>query len=235
MNILLSTQSVGQYFGGIPVSVSSVANVLSKKNNVILVTHPTIGKKVELNKRILHSEVKKSIFRNSCLRNNKIDSHNYDIIHHNGLWVKLLYDTLKLSEYRKIPFVISPRGMLDHWSLRKNKKVKKFIAWWAYQKNLLNKVDAFHATSEMEVKSIRKLGFTQPIGLIPNGVSLPLKRKIFRNNKFKKLLYLSRIDKKKNVEILLDVWREQKNINAVLTIAGDGDRSIIHNIKYLHI
>jgi glycosyltransferase involved in cell wall biosynthesis len=57
----------------------------------------------------------------------------------------------------------------------KYKWFKKFVAWWAYQRWDLKKAVAFHATSEEEANDIRRMGFSQPVFVVSNGVELPEK------------------------------------------------------------
>jgi glycosyltransferase involved in cell wall biosynthesis len=76
----------------------------------------------------------------------------------------------------------------------------------------------FHATSSDEVLSIRRLGLTQPVAIIPNGVDVPDFRALpgretlegrFPELKGKRwLVFLSRIHPKKGIGDLLEVWPE---------------------------
>lgn len=120
----------------------------------------------------------------------------------------------------KINLVISPRGMLESWSLN-NSWYKKWLAWILYEKENLNCATAFHATSAEEVNSIRKLGYRQPIALIPNGINIPSLEEqysrqilidIFPKLADKKwLLFLSRVHPKKGLNHLIDVWQSLVN------------------------
>ena len=90
-----------------------------------------------------------------------------------------------------------------------------------YEKQNLNSATLFHATSIAEMKSIRNLGYHQPIALIPNGVNLPdlsnhidkeILTKQFPNLAGKKwLLFLSRIHPKKGLDNLLNIWQNIVN------------------------
>jgi len=105
----------------------------------------------------------------------------------------------------------------------------------------LDNVSIFHATSEIEAEDIRKLGFRQPISIIPNGVDA--QKKIKNNSKKKKfkLIFFARIHKKKGVEILINFWEKigQKLENWELIIAGKGEsgyqKKIENKIKNLNL
>jgi hypothetical protein len=69
------------------------------------------------------------------------------------------------SRNAKIPYIISPHGMLEPWALSQG-RLKKRIAMKLYQRLDLEKADCLHATSEMEAISMRQLGLKNPIAVI---------------------------------------------------------------------
>jgi glycosyltransferase involved in cell wall biosynthesis len=96
--------------------------------------------------------------------------------------------------------------MLENWSL-KHKALKKKFVWYLYQKKDLQNCIAFCVTSNQEAESIRKLGFKQPIAVIPNGVDLPnLVPRKESENKVHYALFLSRLNPKKGVLDLIEAW-----------------------------
>jgi glycosyltransferase involved in cell wall biosynthesis len=95
------------------------------------------------------------------------------VVHNHGLWLfPNLYARQTACE-RNLPLVLSPRGMLEDWSLRRS-CAKKWLVWHLMEERNLLTAAAFHATSPMEADSIRRLGFGQPIAVIPNGVDMPV-------------------------------------------------------------
>ena len=90
-----------------------------------------------------------------------------------------------------------------------------------------------HATSEAEYEDIRRLGFNQPVLIVPNGIDLP-KLKVSRSSKdFRTLIFISRIHPKKGIDILLDAWShiEKKYNNWKLRIIGPGDTKYVQSLK----
>lgn len=144
-----------------------------------------------------------------------VASNSIDLIHNHGLWMFPNLYARQAAVSHQLPLVISPRGMLESWSLKQS-WYKKSLAWFLYERQNLKSATIFHATSEDEVQSIRKLGFKQPIALIPNGVRIPsLEEKPSREILIqtfpeladkKWLLFLSRIHPKKGIDNLLNVW-----------------------------
>jgi glycosyltransferase involved in cell wall biosynthesis len=147
----------------------------------------------------------------------KEESRKANVIHNHGLWMFPNLYARQAAISCRIPLVTSPRGMLEEWSLGRS-RIKKFMAWSLFERSNLRSAALFHATSEMEMRSLRKLGLRQPIAIIPNGVEIPdrqenpdredLERKHPELAGKRWLLFLSRIHPKKGVSELLRVWRD---------------------------
>jgi glycosyltransferase involved in cell wall biosynthesis len=140
-----------------------------------------------------------------------------DLVHNHGLWMFPNLYARQAAQHNGNPLVISPRGMLEQWSLGRS-RTKKFLAWHAFEKNNLCAAKMFHATSTAELESLRRLGLRQPVAVIPNGVELPnlaaTPPRAVLENKFpalagkRWLLFLSRLHPKKGVDDLLRVWQK---------------------------
>ncbi len=159
-----------------------------------------------------------------------------DLFHGQGIWQMPVHQMAKMARKKGVPYVITPRGMLEPWSLEQS-KLKKKIALFLFQHKDLKKATCLHATAESEAESIRNLGYKNPIAIIPNGINLdefPGYKKLKKEKK--KILFLSRIHPKKGIELLFDAWEQltknQKN-NWVVEIIGNGDKSYINQLKEL--
>ncbi|WP_282124754.1 glycosyltransferase [Algibacter mikhailovii] len=158
-----------------------------------------------------------------------------DIFHGHGLWQYPVHQMAKMARKRKIPYIITARGMLEPWALEQG-KLKKKLALKLFQHNDLAKATCLHATAPMEVDSIRNLGLKQPIAMIPNGVNIsefpdvtPLKVKAP-----KKILFLSRIHHKKGIELLIHAWiklDKELRKNWQIDIVGNGEQSYINSLQ----
>lgn len=130
------------------------------------------------------------------------------LIHNHGLWLPLNHASATVARRLGIPLMTSPRGMVEAWALE-HTAWKKKLAWLAYQKADLTQARAFHATSMMEAKSLRSLGFTQPIALVPNGVEPPDRRSLQANrggDGRRTALFLSRVHPQKGLLNLVRAW-----------------------------
>lgn len=157
------------------------------------------------------------------------------LFHGHGLWQASIHQMAKIAFSRNIPYIITPRGMLESWSLEQG-KIKKKIALKIYQYKDLQNAMCLHATAPMEVDSIRALGLKNPVAMIPNGVNIEDFPRNFpeKENTPRKILFLSRIHPKKGIELLIEAWSKLdariKN-NWIINVVGNGDAAYISELK----
>ena len=162
-----------------------------------------------------------------------------DVVHTNGLWLMSNVYPYWATRGTKCKFVIQPRGTLSEWALR-NSRWKKRLFGWAMQYAAMRHADMWVATAEEEYDDIRRLGYRQPVCILPNGIDLPEADKV-RSLKTtmpprRRMYFLSRIHPKKNVDLLLRVWSrlEQKFPEWDLSIVGpDKDNPYADAMKVL--
>ncbi len=160
----------------------------------------------------------------------------HDVLHLHGLWQ---YQSISASMWRRRtgrPVMISPHGMLDPWALR-NSGWKKRLARLLFEDTNLRGAACLHALTESEAASMRSLGLSNPIAVIPNGIDLPAEGKSYRRPAWlpddgrRLLLYIGRFHHKKGLRELMAAWAELKRLAPDtasawrLVIAGgdDGD------------
>ncbi|ERT08182.1 glycosyl transferases group 1 family protein [Lyngbya aestuarii BL J] len=233
--------SINEEVGGPAYSVTHLTQALSKQQifpHLFTLNYQKVGHQLATNGVTLHSYNATPVarylrgFQPSAYQHlEQLASAEIDLIHNHGLWMFPNIYARQAAVINRLPLVISPRGMLESWSL-KHSWYKKRLAWILYERKNLKSATAFHATSDEEVQSIRRLGYKQPIALIPNGITIPSlsnlpKREVLiqafpkLNNK-KWLLFLSRLHPKKGIDNLLYVWQSLVNQfpNWHLIIAG---------------
>lgn len=159
-----------------------------------------------------------------------------DVMHNHGLWMwPNAYARLAARKAGR-PLVISPRGMLDTWSLRRS-RIKKAVAWRLFERKNLNAAALFHATSATEVANVRAMNLEQPVVLAPNGVDLPdlsarpgreLLETEFPQLRGKRwVAFLSRLHPKKGIDVLLEAWGQLRREAAAGGVAGGMDDAIL--------
>jgi glycosyltransferase involved in cell wall biosynthesis len=134
-----------------------------------------------------------------------------DILHQHGVFK---YTSLVTSRWRtktRRPVVISPHGMLDLRALAAS-RIKKAIALSLYERQNIANASCIRALNIGEVDAIRVLGFTNPVAIIPNGVTVPNLQDVSRPEWFptgkRILLFLGRIHPKKGLLDTIDAWSE---------------------------
>ncbi len=167
--------------------------------------------------------------------NNHLLNFQVDIFHGHGIWQLPVHIMAKIARQKNIPYLITPRGMLEPWALNAG-KWKKRIAMSLYQRKDISKASCIHATAKMEADNIRKQGFENPIAIIPNGINMdefPLKKNNDKQGK-KTLLFLSRIHPKKGIEFLIEAWNKLDNTikkDWCVEIVGNGEEKYINTLK----
>jgi glycosyltransferase involved in cell wall biosynthesis len=158
----------------------------------------------------------------------------YDIIHCHGLWHFGTLAPFLLD--KRVAKVITIHGVLDRWVYAHNNLKKQIIDTLA-QKAFLRRADLVHINNTDERDDVfRYLGYQHPnLVIIPNGVKmsdftqLPAKgtfRKAFNIPSDKKLvLYMSRLNAKKGLDLLLPAFRDyvRQHPDTVLALAGGDD------------
>ena len=159
------------------------------------------------------------------------DVKNYDAVHIHAWWNMVSVLSCFISLMRGVPVIVSPRGTLSPYSfLNKNRLVKNLIHQF-FGKPLLNKC-CLHVTSQREGMAISSLVSPKNIFTIPNFVKLPDNAAGSNNTPGTpiKLLFFSRIEEKKGLDILLNALLKV-SVPYHLTIAGNGDVGYINRLK----
>ena len=164
-------------------------------------------------------------------------SEKFDLIQLQSMWAKSYHQVALIARKHNIPYIITPRGMLEPWSLSQ-KKWKKKLALMLYQKKDLQKAACIFTTAEMEAQHVRELGVNAPMSVIPNGIETDgyACRTSLKGVK-KQILFLSRVHVKKGIEILIDAFGKLRAEGGEfnewsVVIVGNGEEDYIENLKH---
>ncbi len=128
-----------------------------------------------------------------------------ELIHNHSLWMMPNVYPGQVARGRHLPLIVSPRGTLSAWAFGSGSRIKRFF-WPALQRPALAATTCLHATAQAEYEDIRRMGFQQPVAIIPNGIDIPdLPAKVPRQQRT--LLFLGRVHPKKGLDMLLPAWR----------------------------
>jgi glycosyltransferase involved in cell wall biosynthesis len=158
----------------------------------------------------------------------------FDILHLHGVWNPLIFAVGRRAAKDSKPFVLTPHGMLDPWSLRQ-KRWKKRLALAMGYRRMLNHAAFLHFLNADERDLAERLHFTSPTRVLPNGIFLeeldPLPEKgAFRAAMpqvagARLILFLSRLHYKKGLDFLADAFDivARQFPDAHLVVAGPDD------------
>ena len=167
-----------------------------------------------------------------------------DILHLHGLWMYPNWAAGSVAKATGIPFVMSPHGMLEPWSLGRG-NLKKKATGLLFEYDNLASARCIHACSEQEFLNIRRFGYKGPIAVVPLGLTRDefmhtsrseANSRINRPQPFENkrvLLFLSRLHVVKGLDLLLAAWEAVRRSFPEwhLVIAGDGEAAYVAHLK----
>jgi glycosyltransferase involved in cell wall biosynthesis len=163
---------------------------------------------------------------------------SFDVVHAHALFSFAPVAAAVLARRTGVPYVLRPLGVLARYGMTQHRPVLKRLSFELIERRLLESAGAVHFTSHAELAEADALGLKCNGVVVPLGINLgrPTKRAItHRNSDTFNLLFLSRIDPKKNIEGLLEAMRlvlsDKRNV--VLNIAGTGDPKYIDTLQAL--
>jgi glycosyltransferase involved in cell wall biosynthesis len=169
--------------------------------------------------------------------------HEFDVVHIHALWEEIQHRAAVVARETNIPYVITPHGMLDPWSLRQSKWKKKIYLALRMRKNL-NRAAAIHYTSDIERDLARRLRLKARTIVEPNGVDLGefddlpphgafrIKHELAGNRPI--VLFLGRLHPKKGLDLLIPAFAGAAPQNAVLIIVGpEGQEGYLEHVRGL--
>jgi glycosyltransferase involved in cell wall biosynthesis len=225
MKILHITNSIDKSSGGPSRSVPQTCIELAKLGiSIELVTQESADMVAieESSHLTVHYRSIKELF----IYGSRLSAKDIDLIHLQHIWNPYIQVMAFWARKKNIPYIITPRGMLEPWIMANNPWKKK-IALFLYQKKAIQRAAHIHATAQMEADNIKELGFSNPISIIPNGIDLSEVKKGKEQYGSKKMVFLSRIHPKKGIELLLEAWRNTDTRDWTLEIAGNGELDYI--------
>ena len=229
MKILVVVPALGNVYGGPSKSVVELTQSLGNQGvTVDLVTTNANGSSsldVPLSCWIDETSYRIQYFSYWAIKDYKIswglakwlwdNVKNYDLVHTNSIFSCAILPAYCACRKDKIPYIVTPRGMLEPWALS-HKAWKKHFYYHLVEKPALNRASAIQMLASTEAQHTKYLKLKAPFTIIPNGidrqdfvalVSPELFYQKFPETKDKKLiLFLGRIDPKKGLDLLAQAF-----------------------------
>lgn len=155
-----------------------------------------------------------------------------DVVHIHALWEQAQHEAARAARRAGRPYVFRPCGMLDPWSLRQNRLVKKLYLWWRLRRDL-DGAAALHFTSATERDVTGRLRLRAAAIVEPNGVALEEFAALPARGTFRRrypaigsrplVVFLSRLHPKKGLDLLLPAFARCGVAEAMLALVGPVD------------
>jgi glycosyltransferase involved in cell wall biosynthesis len=159
---------------------------------------------------------------------------NYDVIHLNGARSYQNNIIRKYARKNNVPYVMQAHGSIMR--IVERKQIKQLYDWvWGYK--VYKDASKFIALSQSEVESHKKMGINErDVAILPNGIDLDDYKDLPPRGEFRKkhgikdsekvVLYLGRLHKSKDIELLVDSFSSlsKKVPDARLLLVGPDER-----------
>jgi glycosyltransferase involved in cell wall biosynthesis len=147
----------------------------------------------------------------------RVHGCEYDLAHIHALFSPVSTAAATIARWQQIPYILRPLGTLDPADLRKKRQLKQLYGQWLERPNLA-KAAAVHFTSAQEARVSERFGAKTRDVVIPLGVtglaeigspqakqasSRQIRESCQIPDDRPLLLYLSRLDPKKGLELLI--------------------------------
>jgi glycosyltransferase involved in cell wall biosynthesis len=134
------------------------------------------------------------------------EANRADFIHLHGFFTFPMYVGWKAARARKKPLVRHVHGILEPWGLSQS-RMKKKMARWFFEDAAIRDTQLWRALTTAEAEQIRQNGGRGKIVVVPTGIDLgPIDAEPVPAKSRKTLLFLSRVHKKKGLDLLLPAW-----------------------------
>jgi glycosyltransferase involved in cell wall biosynthesis len=183
----------------------------------------------------------------------------FDLVHVHALFSFSSTLAARIARRNNVPYIVRPLGVLNRWGMQNRRRLPKKISFQYLELPILLSAAAIHYTSEAERNEVAELN--QQLAEHESAViPLPIEQGawskelataspssggqgaesgqqffgMFPRAQGKRIiLFLSRIDQKKGLELLIDAFAmvREKNKDVALVIAGDGEESYVRELR----
>ncbi|MDX2150561.1 MAG: glycosyltransferase [Bryobacteraceae bacterium] len=171
------------------------------------------------------------------------ESRSFDLVHIHALFSYSSSASGLVALSRGVPYVIRPLGILNRWGRVNRRPFLKNLSFQVLERRLVEGARAMHYTSRLEREEAEEWGFAAPAAIIPNPVSFDDLPEVAGGGFRAKhglgerllVLFLSRIDDKKGLDLLIPAFARfrKRYLESTLVIAGSGSEALESSLRKL--
>lgn len=154
----------------------------------------------------------------------------YDVVHSHAvyLWPGVL--AARNAAKARVPYVISPRGMLVPELIRQKNRLAKTLWLQLIERRGLARASAIHFTSQLEWDEAKRVGLPLPSPIvIPNGIDLEPRPAVPRD--VHTLVFLGRVSWKKGLDRVIAALPRWPGVRFI--VAGNDDEELTPRLREL--
>ena len=167
----------------------------------------------------------------------------FDVVHIHAVFSYASLVAARAAAAQGVPYIVRPLGVLNRWGMENRRRLVKAMSFRLLELPMLRRAAAMHYTSRMELEDAARFELKNLQRVIPIGMDLSLfdalpNREVF-SERFSKtahtrnILFLSRIDVKKGLDLLITAFavlaHEQADLH--LIICGGGDPDLVAKLQ----
>jgi glycosyltransferase involved in cell wall biosynthesis len=164
-----------------------------------------------------------------------------DLVHVHGLWNRVVWAAARAARSAGVPYVLSPRGMLQDGALA-HRPWRKRLAYALIERHTIAGASLLHATSEAERDALATIAPSIPVRLIPNGIDVDAPRAALTRHELEVpsagplISFVGRIHQIKRLDLLLDAFARlvPRHPDARLVIAGPDEQGLRPGLESRH-
>lgn len=226
LRILQIVPAIALVYGGPSQMVLSLSKALAFEGaKVTILTTNANGDRAPLNLPI-DRLVEQDGYQIRCFRNVSgrykfsidllrwlsVHASEFDVAHIHALFSPVSSFAAAIARQQKLPYLLRPLGTLDPADLQKKRWLKQIYAR-LIERSTLAGAAALHFTSLQEAETAHRFGVTTRDWILPLGVELAPATAIDLPPTRPIVLFLSRIDRKKGLDLLLPALTELAESN----------------------
>ncbi len=158
------------------------------------------------------------------------EMRTFDVMHTHAVYLWPGVAAARAARAARVPYVISPRGMLVPELIAKKSRIVKTLWLRLVERRGFAHASAIHFTSQLEWEDAKRAGglpLPAPV-VIPNGVDIPPRPDVPREERT--LVFLGRVNWKKGLDRVIEAL---PRLGARLLVAGNDEENLTPRLRSL--